>query len=260
MCRATEEGTGAGVLAPTRCVRSWQQNLPRSPKFPTGFRSRCLRLRVKSGRPDRRLYYLAETRFKLESGLPQCRSGILAQHPPAHAPTRLPAILILPAASAAAWPRTVGALPFGCARRATSRTFPVRLDSSCPVRRGQNTSVIARVRRRVPPPARRVPENAGRRETAPFLPPRNGTELRSHNAGALPVATHPDPWHRLAAPAPVARRVPGRYGVDAKAGSGSGRAAWTYYPPLLNPPACSTMNSCPWPPAALLPIPPARQR
>jgi hypothetical protein len=35
------KGTGAGVLAPFACARSWQKNWPRSPKSPTGFRSRC---------------------------------------------------------------------------------------------------------------------------------------------------------------------------------------------------------------------------
>jgi 4-alpha-glucanotransferase len=46
------KGTGAGVLAPSCCAPSWPPNLPRSPKSPTGFRSRCRRPQVKSGWPE----------------------------------------------------------------------------------------------------------------------------------------------------------------------------------------------------------------
>src|SRR5580658_7942933 len=179
----------------------------------------------------------------------------------AHAPNPFPATLVLPVAFASAWSRTVVALPCGCARRATSQTLPVRLASSRPARRSQNIPAIVRARRRVPPPARRDRENAALRETKLSPPLRSGIGPRLRKAAAFPVATHPDPRRRRAASARSARRAPTRGGVDAKAGSGSGRAACDYYPLSSFAKSARMLNNelLPWP-RLLLSIPAAPEK
>src|SRR5580692_3698147 len=160
------------------------------------------------------------------SVLSRALAGIPAPHPPARAPTRLPKSSSLPVPSASAEPRIADVLLCECARKATLRTLAARLHSSCPAPHDQNIPAIGRDRRRAPRPALRARENAGPQETKLVPPPQNGTELRWHIAGALPVAMYRDPRRRLATPAPVARRAPARAGADAKAGLSSDHEAW----------------------------------